>query len=50
MKKQAFALTLGVVLFSVMVAMGLLIGAQAHKNSSGGVVGGPPQGGEGASD
>jgi hypothetical protein len=33
MKKQAFVLTLGVVLLSVMVAMGILINAQAHKAS-----------------
>ncbi len=31
MKKQAFVLTLGVVLLSVMVSMGLLISVQAHK-------------------
>jgi hypothetical protein len=36
MKKQAFVLTLGVVLLSVMVAMGMLIRAQANKASSGG--------------
>ena len=35
MKRQAFVLTLGVVLLSVMVSMGLLISAQAHKASSG---------------
>jgi hypothetical protein len=34
MKKQAFVLTLGVVLLSVMVAMGLLISVQAHKAAS----------------
>ncbi|HVQ40029.1 MAG TPA: hypothetical protein VMS31_20995, partial [Pyrinomonadaceae bacterium] len=33
MKKQAFVLTLGVVLLSVMVATGMLISAQAHKES-----------------
>ena len=35
MKKQAFVVTLGVVLLSVMVAMGVLISAQAHKASAG---------------
>ncbi len=40
MKKQAFVLTLGVVLLTVMVALGMLIGAQAHKAS--------PEGGAGA--
>jgi len=39
MKKQAFVLTLGVVLLSVMVAMGMLIGAEAHKASSEGGAG-----------
>jgi hypothetical protein len=34
MKKHAFVLTLGVVLLSVMVAMGMLINAEAHKKSS----------------
>ncbi len=36
MKKQAFVLTLGVVLLSVVAAMGMLISAQAHKAWSGG--------------
>lgn len=36
MKKQAFVLTLGVVLLSVVVVMGMLAGVQAHKSSSGG--------------
>ncbi len=44
MKKQAFVLTLGVVLLSVTVAIGLLISAQAHKSSSGGGAGGQAQG------
>ena len=35
MKKQAFVLTLGVVLFSVMVSLGMPGGAQAHKSSAG---------------
>lgn len=39
MKKQAFVLTIGVVLVAVMVSMGMLIGAQAHKAG-----GGPGQG------
>ena len=34
MKKHAFVLTLGVVLLSVMVSMGMLINAEAHKKSS----------------
>ena len=34
MKKHAFVLTLGVVLLSVMVSMGVLINAEAHKKSS----------------
>jgi hypothetical protein len=37
MKRQAFVLTLGVVLVGVMMAMGMLFGAQAHKSSSCGV-------------
>ena len=40
MKNNAFVLTLGVVLLSVMVAMGMLINAEAHKKSSGGGGGG----------
>jgi len=36
MKKQAFVLTLGMVLLSVVVAMGLLISVQAHKALSAG--------------
>ncbi|MDQ2975519.1 MAG: hypothetical protein M3R69_08935 [Acidobacteriota bacterium] len=49
MKKYAFVLTLGVVLLSVMVAMGMLINAEAHKKSSsvgggGNGAGGPGQG------
>ncbi len=40
MKKNAFLLTLGVVLLSIMASMGLLIRAEAHK------AGGAPQGGE----
>jgi hypothetical protein len=32
MKKQAFVLTVGVLLLSVMVSMGMLISAQAHKS------------------
>jgi hypothetical protein len=36
MKKHTFVLTLGVVLFSVVVAMGMLINAEAHKKSSAG--------------
>ena len=39
MKKQAFVLTLGVVLLTVMVAMGMLVGAQARKASSEGGAG-----------
>ena len=39
MKKQAFVLTLGVVLLTVMVAMGMLAGAQARKASSEGGAG-----------
>ena len=39
MKKQAFVLTLGVVLLSVVVGMGMLAGVQAHKNSAGGGAG-----------
>jgi hypothetical protein len=39
MKKQAFVLTLGMVLLSVVVAMGLLISVQAHKSSVGGGAG-----------
>ncbi len=34
MKKQAFVLSLGVVLFSIMVSMGMLISAQARKSSA----------------
>ena len=34
MKKQVFVLTLGVVLFSVMVSLGMLSGAEAHKKSA----------------
>ena len=37
MKKQAFVLTLGVVLFSVMASLGILSGVQAHKKLGGGV-------------
>lgn len=44
MKKQAFVLTLGVVLLSIMVSMGMLIGAQTRKNSSGGGAGGQGDG------
>jgi hypothetical protein len=40
MKKHAFVLTLGVVLLSVMVAMGMLINVEAHKKSSSGRGGG----------
>lgn len=36
MKKQAFVLTLGVVLLSVMVAMGMFIDAEAHRTPSSG--------------
>jgi hypothetical protein len=36
MKKQAFALTLGVVLFSIMVTMGMLSASQAKKLAGGG--------------
>ena len=39
MKRQALVLTLGVVLLSVVVSMGVLISAQAHKVSSGGGAG-----------
>lgn len=39
MKRQAFVLTLGVVMLSIMVSMGILIRAQAHKASSGGGAG-----------
>jgi hypothetical protein len=39
MKKQAFVLTLGVVLLSVMVSMGMLISARAQWGSSGGGAG-----------
>ena len=42
MKKQVFVLTLGVVLLSIMVSMGVLISAQARKASGG--AGGPGQG------
>lgn len=45
MKKQAFVLTLGVVLLLSMVGLGMLINAQAHKASSGG--GGNGRGGGG---
>ncbi len=41
MKKQAFVLTLGVVLLSVAVSMGVLISAQGRRASSGGSAGGP---------
>jgi hypothetical protein len=49
MKRQAFVLTLGLVLLSVMVAMATLINAEAHKKSStggdaGSVAGGAGQG------
>jgi hypothetical protein len=43
MRKQVFVLTLGVVLLSIMVSMGMLISAQARKASSGGGAGGPGQ-------
>jgi len=43
MKKQAFALTLGVVLFSIMVTMGMLSASQAKKLAGGG--GGQGRGG-----
>jgi hypothetical protein len=43
MKRQAFVLSLGVVLLSVMVSMGVLISAQARMNSSGGGAGGQGQ-------
>jgi hypothetical protein len=46
MKKQAFVLTLGVVMVAVMVSMGLLISAQARKALSGGGAGGQAQGEE----
>jgi hypothetical protein len=46
MKKQAFVVTLGVVLFAVMVSMGVLISAQAGKGSAGGGAGGQGRGGE----
>jgi len=46
MKKQAFVLTLGVVLLSIMVSVGMLISAHAHKNSSGAGAGGLGQGEE----
>ena len=36
MKKQAFVLTLGVLLMAIMVSLGVLISAQARKASSGG--------------
>jgi hypothetical protein len=39
MKRQAFVLTLGVVLFSVMASLGILSGVQAHKNLVGGAGG-----------
>jgi len=40
MKKYAFVLTLGLVLLSVIVSMGMLINADAHKKASGGGDGG----------
>jgi len=40
MKNNAFVLTVGVVLLSVMVSMGMLINAEAHKKSSAGGAGG----------
>lgn len=40
MKKNAFVLTLSVVLLAVMVSMGMLISAEAHKKSSAGGAGG----------
>ncbi len=43
MKKQVFVLTLGVVLVSIMVSMGVLISAQARKAFSSGGAGGPGQ-------
>jgi hypothetical protein len=43
MKKQAFVLTLGVVLVAVMVSMGVLINAHAQWPSSGGGAGGTGQ-------
>jgi hypothetical protein len=39
MKRQAFVLTLGVVLFSVMASLGILSGVQAHRKLAGGVGG-----------
>jgi hypothetical protein len=36
MKKQAFVITLGMVLVAVMVSLGMLIGVQAHRTSPGG--------------
>lgn len=36
MKKHAFLLTLGVVLLTIMVSMGMLINAETHKATSGG--------------
>lgn len=44
MKKQAFVLTLGVVLVAVAVSMGVLINAKAQWGSPGGGAGGPGQG------
>jgi hypothetical protein len=46
MKKQAFVLTLGVVLVAVAMSMGMLFGAKAHGASAGGGAGGQRQGGQ----
>lgn len=46
MKKQAFVLTLGVVLVAVAMSMGMLFGAKAHGASAGGGAGGQRQGGK----
>jgi hypothetical protein len=43
MKKQVFALSLGVTLLSIALSMGVLISAQARKASSSGGAGGPGQ-------
>lgn len=50
MKKQAFVLTLGVVLLAVAVSMGMLISATAQWGSPGGGAGGTGRGGTESSD
>jgi len=50
MKKQAFVLTLGVVLVAVAVSMGMLITARAQWGSPGYGAGGPGHGGTAAGD